>query len=85
VTVADLRKAQAAVAAGRWRESASEGLGGLPIAKAMGLHAMTKAHRTKISAMLKIWTANGMFVVVDGLDAKREKRNFVEVGEPAND
>jgi hypothetical protein len=51
----------------------------------MGLDAMTKAHRTKISAMLKIWTANGMFVVVDGLDAKREKRNFVEVGERAND
>ena len=46
---------------------------------------MTKAHRTRISAMLKILTANGMFVVVDGLDAKREKRNFVEVGEPAND
>jgi hypothetical protein len=86
VTVTDLRKAQAAVAAGRWRESPqAKDWVGHPIAKAMGLDATSKAHRTKISAMFKMWTANGMFVVVEGLDAKREKRNFVEVGEPAND
>jgi AAA domain len=86
VTVTDLRKAQAAVAAGRWRESSqAKDWVGYPIAIAMGLDATSKAHRTKITAMLKMWMANGMFIVVEGLDAKRERRNFVEVGEPAND
>jgi hypothetical protein len=44
-----------------------------------------KAHRAKIAALLKAWIANRMFVVVDGLDDKREKRAVVEVGEWAND
>jgi hypothetical protein len=30
------------------------------------------------------WIANGTFVVVEGSDAKREKRNFMEVGTAAN-
>jgi hypothetical protein len=34
---------------------------------------------------LKIWSANGMFVVVEGEDVQRKKRSFIEVGEPAND
>jgi hypothetical protein len=86
VTVTDLRKAQAAVAAGRWRESPqAKDWVGYPIAKAMGLDATTRAHRAKISAMLKMWTANGMFVAVEGLDDQRRKRSFIEVGEPASD
>ena len=32
-----------------------------------------------------MWIENGMFVVVECLDAKREKRSFIEVGMPAND
>ena len=51
----------------------------------MKLDPSNKPDRAKISRMLKTWIANDMFVVVEGLDAKREKRNFVEVGEPAND
>jgi AAA domain len=86
VTVTDLRKAQAAVAAGRWRESPqAKDWVGYPIAKAMGLDATTRAQRARISAMLKMWTANRMFVAVEGLDDKRRKRSFIEVGEPAND
>jgi hypothetical protein len=55
------------------------------VAKAMGLDAANRAHRAKISALLKTWIKNGMFKVVDGLDDHREKRNFIEVGEAAND
>ena len=76
---------QAKVAAGRWRESpqSKDWVG-----SNRGSHPPrrpNKAHRTKIKALLKMWIANGMFIVVDGMDAKRERRKFVEVGEPAND
>jgi len=46
----------------------------------MGLDIANKADRSKISALLKTWIKNGALVVVDGLDDKREKRNFIEVG-----
>lgn len=86
VTVDHLRKAQAAVAAGRFREnSQAKTWVGIPIAQALGLDPQNKIYRAKIKAVLKAWIANGMFVVVEGLDDKREKRSFVEVGEPAND
>ncbi len=35
--------------------------------------------------MLKAWIDNRMLIVVEGLDQKREKRMFMEAGEPAND
>jgi hypothetical protein len=35
--------------------------------------------------LLKTWISTGIFVVVEGLDDKREKRNFIEVGTPADD
>lgn len=86
VSVSDLRKAQAAVADGRWRENPqAKDWVGIPIAKALGLDLTKKADRSKVSGALKIWTATGMFIVVEGLDDKRRMRSFVEVGEPAND
>jgi hypothetical protein len=86
VTVSDLRKAQAAIAVGRWRASVqSKDWAGIAIAKALNLDPTSKPHRAKISGLLKTWIVNGMFVVVDGLDANREKRSFIEVGEPADD
>ncbi len=86
VTVSDLRKAQAAIAVGRWRASIqSKDWAGIAIAKALNLDPTSKPHRAKISSLLKTWIANDMFIVVDGLDANREKRSFIEVGEPADD
>jgi hypothetical protein len=86
VTVSDLRKLQSTIGAGRWRESSqAKDWAGIAVARALGLDTTNKAHKAKIAALLKTWTATGMFVVVEGVDAKREKRSFIEVGTPAND
>jgi hypothetical protein len=86
LAVTDLRKVQAAIDAGRWRENLqSKDWAGIAVARTLGLDATNKAHKAKVSAMLKTWITNGMFVVVEGLDAERKKRNFIEVGMPAND
>ena len=86
VAVTDLRKVQAAIDAGRWRESAqAKDWAGIAIASVLNLDPTNKAHRAKIGSLLKTWIANGMFVVVEGVDAKREKRLFIEVGVRAND
>jgi hypothetical protein len=86
VAVSDLRKVQAAIAEGRWRENAqANDWVGQAVADVLKLDAKNKAHKTRIAALLKAWIANGMLVVVEGVDAKREKRSFVEVGTPAND
>lgn len=55
------------------------------MATVLRLDVTNRAHRAKITALLKTWIANGVFVVVEGLDAKREKRSFIEVGMPADD
>src|SRR5271156_4531998 len=65
-------------------EPAGEGLGGNAIAKAMGLDPRDKANRAKVAGLLKTWIEKGMFVVVDGEDAKRMPRKFIEVGVPAD-
>ena len=88
ISVADLRAAQQAVAAGGpWREhrQASDWVG-KPIAAALKLDPTNKAHSKKIAGLLKVWIENGMFVRVTGRDPKRrDERTFVEVGEWAND
>lgn len=85
LTVADLRRAQAAVAAGRWRENAqAKDWVGIPIAKALGIE-LDKAGKAKVGSLLKTWITNGMFAVVEGSDQQRRPRNFVEVGEAAWD
>jgi hypothetical protein len=86
VCVSDLRAVQEAVADGRWREnSQAKDWVGRAVAEAMGLDASDKQHRSKIVGLLKIWKASGALVDVEGLDAKRETRTFVEVGTLAND
>jgi hypothetical protein len=86
LSVSDLCKAQAAVAEGRWRANCqAKDWVGVPIAKALGLDPSKKADRAKVIGALKIWSTNGMFVVVEGEDAQRKKRSFIEVGAPAND
>ncbi|MGO9774873.1 MAG: AAA family ATPase, partial [Roseiarcus sp.] len=86
VSVADLRAVQAAVSAGRWRDNAqAKDWVGHAVAQALKLDASNKQHRAKIIGLLKIWKSTGMLVEVEGKDAKRETRTFVEVGTPAND
>jgi AAA domain len=86
VAVTDLRKVQAAIENGRWRESAqAKDWAGIAVARVLNLDPKTKAHRAKIASLLKTWIANGMFVVVEDEDDKRMKRKFIEVGTPAND
>jgi AAA domain len=86
VAMTDLRKVQAAIAAGRWRESAqAQDWAGIAVARVLNLDPANKAHRAKIASVLKTWIANSMLAVVEGVDAKREKRKFIEVGMPAND
>jgi AAA domain len=86
LSVADLRTAQTAVSHGRWRESSqAKDWVGKPIAEALKLDIESKAAKAKIKGLLKIWMANGMFVVVEGKDDKRETRSFVEVGTWADD
>jgi hypothetical protein len=86
VTVADLRKVQDAIASGRWRESSqAKDWAGNAVARVLRLDATNKAHKAKITALLKTWTANGMLRVVEAQDEKRMMRSFIEVGEAASD
>jgi AAA domain len=86
VTVSDLRRVQTAIAEGRWRESSqAKDWAGYAVASVLKLDPVSKAHRAKIAGLLKTWITTGMLVVVEGVDAKREKRAFIEVGELAND
>jgi AAA domain len=86
VTVSDLRRVQTAIAEGRWRESpqAKDWVGNA-VASVLKLDPANKAARAKIMGLLRTWIATGMLVVVQGEDATRRKRAFIEVGEPAND
>jgi AAA domain len=86
VTGSDLREVQATIAGGRWRkDSQAKDWAGHAIAAVLKLNVSNKAHRAKIVALLKTWIADGKFVVVEGLDAKRERRSFIEVGTPVGD
>jgi hypothetical protein len=86
VTDSDLRKVQDAVANGRWRENTqAKNWVGLAIAKALDLELEKKAHKAKIVTLLKKWIEGGVLRVVEGEDARRNKRPFVEVGEQASD
>ncbi len=58
---------------------------GIPIARALKLDTKDKAHRSKIGRMLRVWIETGMFVVVEGKDARGNLRDFVEVGKHASD
>ena len=78
----DLLAAQTEVmAGGPWRQSPqSPQWVGLPIARALRLDPESKTDRQRIGRLLKTWTANGMFVTVEGQDEGRRSRTFIEVG-----
>jgi hypothetical protein len=85
----DLRAAQSEVAGtiaagARWRLNVqSPDWVGVPIARALKLNHDDKAHRTRISRMLRVWLDTGMFAVIEGKDGKGKPRDFVEVGQHA--
>jgi hypothetical protein len=86
VTAAALRAVQVRIAAGRWREnSQAKDWAGHAVAKVLDLDPADKAAKAKITTMLKTWIQNGMFKAVEGLDEKREKKMFIEVGRWADD
>jgi hypothetical protein len=87
ITVHDLRAAQRAVSeGGPWRaDIRAAAWVGKPIAKALHLDAANKADRHKIKSLIEAWTANGMFVEVEGKGDDRHQFQFIEVGKLAND
>jgi AAA domain len=86
VTLSDLGAVQARISEGRWREnSQAKDWVGYAVASVLKLDGTNRAHRAKIKAMLKQLIANGALVIVEGEDAKRNKRSFIEVGEPASE
>jgi hypothetical protein len=86
VTVATLRAVQSEVGRGRWRANAqAREWVGIAVARVLKLDPKDKAARKKISGLMKIWIANGMFVEVTGKDQNGEDRSYVEVGELATD
>jgi hypothetical protein len=82
LTLADLIAAQNAVSkGGPWRkDSQAKNWVGKPIAEALHLDVNDKADRNTIKGALKVWLKNKMFKEVEGEDAKRMKRIFIEVG-----
>jgi len=85
ISDSDLRAIQNQVAQGRWRENVqAKDWVGKPVAEVINLDITNKAHRARIAALLKTWIKSGALVVVEGEDANREKRSFVEVGMRVN-
>jgi hypothetical protein len=54
---------------------------GYPIAKAIGLNLSKKLDKARVKSLIKIWLASGALMVVEGEDAKRNKRKFIEVSD----
>jgi hypothetical protein len=86
VTVRDLREVQSRIAAGHYRESpqATDWVGHV-VASVLRLDMGNKAHKAKVTAILKTWIANDMLRVVEAQDQQRRTRKFIEAGAPAND
>ncbi len=87
ISVDQLRAAQREVAAGGpWRADAqAKEWVGYPIGRALKIDVSNKSGKAKVAALIKTWMATGMFIEVEGRDAGRKSRRFVEVGEFAND
>lgn len=82
VSVSHLRAVQNKIAAGEWCENAqAKTWAGLAVAEVLELDLSDKAVRSKVKALLKRWTENGMFKVVNRPDANGDDRPFLEVGE----
>jgi hypothetical protein len=76
----DLSACLTAIKTGRWRaDSRSPEWVGNIIAKVLGLDLKRNAHRSRVNAILDKWMTAGALQVVDGEDAHRKTRAYVEV------
>jgi len=87
VTVANLRAVQTEIASGEWMDAiqAGEKWAGCAVAKVMDLDLENRSDRALIRECLKAWKASGVLRVETRNNEKREPRNYLVVGEWAND
>jgi hypothetical protein len=81
VSEGDLEKAQAAIAEGQWRlDFQSKEWAGVQIAAALGLDVEVRAEKDRVKGLIKAWTKQGHFVVVEHPDpkTKKGKKRFLE-------
>ena len=82
VTTSDLLRVQTRIAAGEWRKSPqAKSWAGHAVAEVLDLDLADKSARSKVTALLKIWIANGVLKVVERPDEWRAPKEFIEVGE----
>jgi hypothetical protein len=81
VSVSDLSAVQRCVSQGRWRENcqATDWVG-VAVAEALKLDPAKREHKARIKTMIAKWIETGMLAIVEGSDANRHKRTYVEVG-----
>jgi hypothetical protein len=80
MTGPDFDKVAARIRSGRWRESPqAKDWVGIAVAGALDIKLETKSDRARVLGMIRIWLASGSLIVVDGEDAKRMPRKFIEV------
>jgi hypothetical protein len=86
ITPSDLLAVQRRIAGGsEWRaDSRAQMWAGKAAAEVLGLNINDKAHRSRVSLMLKAWVENGALKEVRREDAQRKERSFMEVGEWAD-
>lgn len=81
VTTEHLRKVQAIVADGDYRDSVQAAdWAGKVVADVLGLDLSTKADKRRASRILKEWKGNGAFAVEHKADRKGDMRPFLVVG-----
>jgi len=86
LSVEHLRRVQAAVAGGEWRESSqSADWVGNAIADVVGLDLDQPTDKARTKLLLKEWLRSGVLKVQPGKDGKSNPRKFVVVGRDADD
>jgi len=81
-----LRRVQAAVADGEWRESSqSADWVGNAIADVVGLDLNQPTDKARTKLLLKEWLRSGVLKIQSGKDGKSNPRKFVVVGRDADD
>jgi hypothetical protein len=81
VTPDEIRAVQETIAAGEWRESAqAKAWAGRAIADALGLDISEPTAKAKVKALLRTWLEMGILKAVQGKDAQRVTRAFIQVG-----
>ena len=86
IATGDLFRVQKRIAEGQWRKSERcENWAGRAVAEVLEYDIGSDEARKAIRRMLKIWTENKALKVTKANDSKRMPREWVEVGEWAND